>query len=196
MGRLRFRQPSEPLRVKWAAAVRPANRRPRPLASLERGDRCRVLITGLQSTCAAREGLSSPIHCRPCTLVCREVPTHREERDLLNAWHLSNGATSAACWSRISRARVRGVERSRRASRCLGRSSWVLTESCACCATCSTGALRTLRPPPEAEQLLPHWIAVLLLLQRWNHVNWKRAVLWHHCRTRSVRCGAAAAWAP
>ena len=36
----------------------------------------------------------------------------------------------------------------------------------ACCATCSTGALRTLRPPPEAEQLLPHWIAVLLLLQK------------------------------
>ena len=91
----------------------------RALASLERGDQCRVLITGLQSTRAARGGLSSPAHCRPCTLVCREVPTHREERDLLNAWHLSNGATSAACWSRISRARVRGVERSRRASRCL-----------------------------------------------------------------------------
>ena len=86
---------------RYIGGVRPGSATSEPptraLAPLESGDQCRMLITGLQSTRAARGGLSSPIHCRPCTLVCREVPTHREEWDLLNAWHLRNGATSAAC---------------------------------------------------------------------------------------------------
>ena len=162
------------------------------MAPLERRDQCRVLVADLQSACA-RRGEVSPSQQ---VLV---VPHALQVRSGLCDHHLKRSSCCRAglrcsCFCR----RWKSCELER-AVLCASLQKKVNEMWC----SSSMGALKWHHhqrghggPPPEAEQLLPHWIECSCFCRGGNHVNWKEQCFALHCRKRSLTCSAAAAWAP